>query len=229
MSLKIFEKKINIKFKNQKLLAQAMVHRSYLNEISDPTIHSNERLEFLGDTILSFIISEWLFEEFPNYPEGTLTNLRSNLVRTSTLAQIARQLHVGNYLQLSKGEKESGGAKNSSILADTFEAIVGAIWLDQGVKTTKKFIKEKFNPLIKKFSEKSELKDAKSLLQEKLQAESKQTPFYKTLREVGPDHDKTFTTGVYAGKKLLAEGVGKSKQEAEEKAAQVALEKIPKV
>lgn len=229
MKTEILEKKLGIKFKNPKLLAQALVHRSYLNEVSDPRIRSNERLEFLGDSILSFLISEWFFKEFSDYPEGALTNLRSNIVRTSSLAQIAQKLKVGEYLLLSKGEEESGGAQNPAILADTLEAVIGAIYLDQGIKVTKNFIKEKFTPLIKEVIKKGELKDAKSLLQEKVQEELKQTPIYKTLKEEGPDHDKTFTVGVYAQGKLLAKEEGKSKQEAEEQAARTALEKIPKV
>lgn len=223
------EKKLGIQFKNPKLLAQALIHRSYLNEIAGKGIRSNERLELLGDSILSFIISEWLFFKFPNYPEGELTNLRSNIVRTSSLAQIAQELGLGDYLLLSRGEQESGGAQNPSILANALEAIIGAIYLDQGIITAQNFIKEKFAPLINKITKRGEFKDAKSILQEKLQADLKQAPVYKTLKEEGPDHDKTFTVGVFIQKKLLAKGKGKSKQEAEEKAAKTALEKIPEV
>lgn len=218
------EKNLGIKFNNPKLLAQALVHRSYLNEVTDQRIRSNERLELLGDSILSFIISEWVFFQFPNYPEGELTNLRSNIVRTSSLAQIAKESQVGKYLLLSRGEQESGGAQNPSILADTLEAIIGAIYLDQGIDVAQKFIKEKFTPLIKTITKKGEFKDAKSILQEKLQAERKQAPIYKTLKEEGPDHDKIFTVGVYVQGKLLAKGKGKSKQTAEVEAAKKALE-----
>jgi len=224
MRLEALEKKLKLKFINPQLLAQALVHRSYLNEAQQKT-GSNERLEFLGDAILSFVISDWLFQKFPHYPEGELTNLRSNIVRTSALAQIARELELGDYLLLSKGEKELGGNQNPSLLADTLEAVIGAIYLDQGVDQVRRFIREKFSSLVTKITQKGEFKDAKSLLQEKLQAEFKQTPIYKTLDEEGPDHNKIFTVGVYLQRKLLAQGKGKSKQEAEEAAAKAALER----
>lgn len=223
--LKDLEEKLGFQFKKPDLLNRAMIHRSYLNEAADPQLRSNERLEFLGDAILSLVISEWLFEDYPHYPEGKLTNFRSNIVRTSALAKIAQELGVGKYLKMSKGEKESNGHKNPTILANTVEAIIGALYLDQGMKGAKSFIRKRFSPLIKAAIEKGELKDAKSLLQEKLQAELKEAPNYKTIKEEGPDHDKTFTVAVYAQKKLLAQAQGKSKQEAEEKAAEEALKK----
>jgi len=222
-NLKNLEIKLGVKFKKPELLAQALIHRSYLNETTGRGLNSNERLEFLGDAILELVISEWPFSQFPQYPEGILTNLRSNIVRTTALARIAQELAVGEHILLSKGERNSHGSENPSILADTLEAIIGAIYLDQGNKAAKKFIREKFRSLIKEVSQKSQYKDAKSLLQEKLQAESKETPVYKTLKEEGPDHDKSFTLGVYANGRLLAKGTGKSKQLAEEAAAQKAL------
>jgi len=224
-NLKNLEKKLGIKFKNPKLLAQTLVHRSYLNEVTGRGIRSNERLELLGDSILSFIISEQLFKEFPDYPEGELTNFRSNIVRTSSLAQIAQELELGKYLLLSRGEQELGGSQNPSILADTLEAVIGAIYLDHGLGATQKFIEEKFTSLIEEITKKGEFKDTKSILQEKLQAETKQAPVYKTLKEEGPDHDKIFTIGVYSQGKLLAKGKGKSKQIAEGGAAKTALKR----
>lgn len=224
-NLKALEKKLEIKFKNREFLTRALVHRSYLNETSDSKLRSNERLEFLGDAILSFVISEWLFEIFPHYPEGQLTNFRSNLVRTSSLALISQQLEIGNHLLMSRGEKESGGAKNNSLLANSLEAVIGAIYLDQGIATTRKFIKKNFTFLVKKINQRRTLKDEKSILQEILQAKLGETPVYKTLKEVGPDHNKTFTAGVYIRGKILAKGQGKSKQIAEENAAQAALKK----
>lgn len=224
-NLKNLEKKLGIKFKNPKLLAQTLVHRSYLNEVTGRGIRSNERLELLGDSILSFIISEQLFKEFPDYPEGELTNFRSNIVRTSSLAQIAQELELGKYLLLSRGEQELGGSQNPSILADTLEAVIGAIYLDHGLGATQKFIEEKFTSLIEEITKKGEFKDTKSILQEKLQAETKQAPVYKTLKEEGPDHDKIFTIGVYSQGKLLAKGKGKSKQIAEGEAAKTALKR----
>lgn len=220
------ENKLGIKFKNPKLLNQALVHRSYLNEVGNQKLVSNERLEFLGDAILDFIVSAWLYQLFPDYPEGKLTNLRSNLVKTDTLAKVADKYNAGEYLFLSRGEKESGGQKNPSLLANTFEAIIGAVFIDQGLETAEKLIKENLKPVLKQLIETGEFKDNKSLLQEKIQADTKLTPIYKTIKEEGPDHAKTFTVGVFIQNKLLASGQGKNKQEAEEQAASNALEKL---
>lgn len=221
--LNILEKKLKIKFQNPQLLKEALVHRSYLNEAKEKGLCSNERLEFLGDAVLSFITSEWLFRKFPNYPEGQLTNLRSNLVKTESLAKIAKKFDLGKFLFLSKGEKEEGGDNNPVLLANAFEAVLGAIFLDKGIETVKKFVREHFKNLLKTLILKGEFKDFKSLLQEKTQSENKLTPVYKVVKETGPDHAKTFTVGVFLGKKLLAEGRGKNKQSAEEEAARKAL------
>lgn len=220
------QQKLEIKFKNPQFLAQAMVHRSYLNEATGEELESNERLEFLGDSVLAFFVSDWLYEKFPHYHEGELTNLRSNLVRASTLAQIANQLEIGQNLLMSRGERSSGGEENPSLLANSLEAVIGAIFIDQGIEVTRDFIKSQLDPFLKQIVSKGELKDDKSLLQEKIQVEIKETPVYKTLKEEGPDHDKIFTVGAYSQGKLLAQAKGKSKQEAEEKAAKAALEKI---
>lgn len=222
-NFKDLEKNLGTKFKNKKLLIQALTHRSFLNEANQPDIESNERLEFLGDTILSFIISEWLFKQFPDYLEGDLTNIRSNLVRTASLTKIAQRLKIGNYLLLSKGEKESGGQKNPTLLANALEAVIGAIFLDQDLKTVKKFIRNNFSSALESLIRLGGLKDSKSLLQEKIQSETNFSPVYKTIKEEGPDHNKTFTVGVFLGNKLLATGVGKNKQQAEEEAAKIAL------
>lgn len=222
-NFKDLEKNLGTKFKNKKLLIQALTHRSFLNEANQPDIESNERLEFLGDTILSFIISEWLFKQFPDYLEGDLTNIRSNLVRTASLTKIAQRLKIGNYLLLSKGEKESSGQKNPTLLANALEAVIGAIFLDQDLKTVKKFIRNNFSSALESLIRLGGLKDSKSLLQEKIQSETNFSPVYKTIKEEGPDHNKTFTVGVFLNNKLLAAGVGKSKQQAEEEAAKIAL------
>jgi len=222
-NLETLEKNLGVNFKNKKLLIQALTHRSFLNETNQPDIESNERLEFLGDTILSFVISDWLFEKFPDYFEGNLTNIRSNLVRTAALATISQQLRIGDHLLLSKGERESGGVKNPSLLANALEAVIGAIFLDQGLKTVKKFIRDNFSLTLDALIRSGGFKDSKSLLQEKIQAETNSSPVYKTLSEKGPDHNKTFTIGVFLNDKLLATGTGKSKQQAEEEAAQIAL------
>jgi len=223
---KNLEKKLGIEFKNPKLLIEALTHRSYLNEVPQEKRSSNERLEFLGDSILSFIISEWLFSHFPHSPEGTLTAFRSNLVKTETLAKTAQKLSLGNYLFLSKGERKSGGQENPTILANTLEAVVGAIFLDRGLDLVKKFIHSQFKTILQNLTVKGELKDFKSLLQEKTQAKNKLSPTYKTVKEAGPSHAKVFTVEVFLGKKLLGKGQGKSKQAAEEEAAKNALEKL---
>lgn len=225
-NLKILEKKLRIKFKNIELLKEALIHRSYLNEAKEKNLHSNERLEFLGDSILSFVISEWLFTKFPQYPEGILTNIRANLVKTTSLAKIAQKLSLGDFLLLSRGEEKGGGKNNPTILANTLEATIGAIFLDQGLQAVKEFIKRNFKNLLKILIAAGEFKDYKSLLQEKTQAKEKISPTYKVLKETGPDHAKIFTVGVFLGKKFLASSQGKSKQEAEERAAQKALKII---
>ncbi len=226
MNLESFEKKLKIKFKDANILRKALTHRSFLNETKDKDLLSNERLEFLGDAILSFIVSNWIFDKFPKYLEGKLTNLRSNLVKTTSLAKISRKLNIGEYLLLSKGESESRGQQKPTLLANTLEAIIGAIFLDQGIEVTKEFIKRNFEPLLKELITLGTFKDYKSLLQEKLQAQKRKSPVYKTVKEKGPEHNKIFCVNVYGEKELMATGEGKSKQKAEQEAAKIALEKL---
>ncbi len=216
--------KLKITFKNPSLLKQALTHRSYLNEHKGENLTSNERLEFLGDAILEFLTSKFLFRSLPSRPEGELTNIRSNIVCTSSLAKVAQKLNLGKHLLLSRGEKESGGQKNKTLLANTFEALIGAIYLDQGLKATEKFVYQNLLLNAKENIDKISVKDYKSLLQEKTQAEIKQSPRYRILKEVGPEHNKTFTVGVYYNGQIQGKGIGKSKQEAEQKAAYSALE-----
>jgi ribonuclease-3 len=217
---------LGIKFNNLELLKEALTHRSYLNEFKNRNFQSNERLEFLGDAILSFVVSTWLFKKFPQFFEGKLTSLRSNLVKTTSLTKVAQKLKVGDYLLLSKGEKEARGQQNPTLLANAMEAIIGAIFLDQGVKAAKDFIEIHFEPLLKEIMESGRLKDHKSLLQEKIQAQTSQSPVYKTVKEEGPEHNKVFTVNVITEGKFLATGAGKSKQKAEQQAAKQALEKL---
>ncbi|HSA83360.1 MAG TPA: ribonuclease III [Patescibacteria group bacterium] len=212
-------------FHNQKLFEHAFIHRSYLNEIKKP-MESNERLEFLGDSILSFVISEHLFKAYPQFDEGILTNLRSLVVNTKSLAKASESLNFGNLLKLSKGEEESNGRKNESILANTFEAFIGALFLDQGIDAVKVFLNQTIVPKIEEFVAKKVFKDPKSLLQEHIQAKKQNSPVYKVLNEEGPAHAKTFTIGVFVEEQQVGTGIGRSKQEAEEEAAQQALEKI---
>ncbi|GIW61786.1 MAG: ribonuclease 3 [Patescibacteria group bacterium] len=210
---------------NKTLLEQAFTHRSYLNEAKEPT-ESNERLEFLGDSIISFIVSEHLYKNYKEFDEGVLTNLRSLLVNTKSLAQAARELKFGEKLRLSKGEEESRGRENDTLLANSFEAFIGALYLDQGIDVVRKFIADILFSKIDEYVQRKAFKDPKSLLQEYVQARKQSSPIYKVLHEEGPPHAKIFTVGVFVNNELLGEGVGKSKQEAEEKAAQIALKKL---
>lgn len=211
-------------FKDKTKLEQALIHRSYLNETKEE-ISSNERLEFLGDSILSFVVSNHLYAKFPDFDEGRLTNLRSLLVNTKSLAEAAKELGLGSKLKLSKGEEESGGRNNQSLLADVYEAVIGAIFLDQGVSEARQFIEESLLPKAQSFIDKNMLKDPKSLLQEYVQSHKLLSPKYNVLEEDGPPHARIFTVGVFVDKKMLGKGTGRSKQEAEENAATEALEK----
>src|SRR3989344_7463515 len=215
-------------FKNKKLFEQAFIHRSYLNENKEYQI-SNERLEFLGDSVLSFVVSQYIYSSYPNFNEGVLTNLRATLVNTKTLAEVAKDLDFGNMLKLSKGEEESKGRENVSLLADCFEAFVGALFLDSGTGTVFDFIGKVLLPKAEVFLEKKALKDSKSLLQESIQAKKQVSPVYKVIKEEGPPHKRIFTVGAYLDDKLLGQGTGKSKQEAEKNAAEEALSKFQAV
>lgn len=215
------------KFNNHNLFIQAFTHRSFLNE-AKIAVSSNERLEFLGDSILSFIVSDHLYTTFPQLDEGKLTNLRALLVNTKSLATVAKSLDFGKYLRLSKGEEESKGRQNQSLLADSYEAFIGALFLDQGIDAVKSFIQETLLYKAHDIVQKKALKDPKSLLQEYVQSKKQSSPVYKVLNEEGPPHAKQFTVGVYAMNTLLGQGEGKSKQEAEINAATSALEKIGK-
>lgn len=204
----------------------AFTHRSFLNESSEK-IESNERLEFLGDSVLSFIISAKLFKLRPNDTEGDLTNLRSFIVKTQSLAKAAQKLNLGQYLRLSKGEELSGGRENHQLLANTFEAVLGAIFLSQGIEMAEEFVEKYLVPLFEEELKSGPPKDAKSLLQELTQNLTKQSPQYKILETRGPDHAKQFRIGVYLQGKLIGQGEGLSKQIAEEAAAEQALRTFP--
>lgn len=228
MSIDDLQHTIGIQFTNPALLHQAFVHRSHLNESKTHT-ESNERLEFLGDAVLQFVTSRYLYQTYPDFPEGTLTNIRSTLVRTKSLSVVATELNLGELLLLSRGEESSGGRKNESLLADCFEAVLGAMFLDLGMETTTAFLE---TYLLSKAAHVVETKsyiDFKSLLQEIVQEQTKTSPLYRVTKSDGPDHNKTFWMDVVAGEKVLGEGVGKSKQEAEQTAAKQALEKMGKI
>lgn len=216
-------KKIKDSFKRKDLFDQAMTHKSWVNE--NPVRASNERLEFLGDAVLEFVVSEAIYRQFPDEEEGYLTALRSNLVNTKNLSKIAGKMGIGEMLFLSKGEDLGGGRDNPSILENTFEALIGAIFLDRGLEKAQEFIlvnllidiKEKIN---------QPLKDPKSRLQETAQSKGFGVPRYHVVETSGPDHDKKFVVGVAVGKKEMGQGKGKSKVEAQQKAAEEALKKL---
>ena len=219
-----FEKIIEVSFKDKELLKQAFVHRSYLNENRNEVSDHNERLEFLGDAVLELVITDYLFKNYKNENEGVLTSYRSALVNATTCSDIADKLSVNNFLLLSKGESKDTGRARQYILANALEAIIGAIYLDQGYDTAKIFIEKNFIPLINKITDEGTHIDAKSLFQEKAQEIEGITPVYKTIKETGPDHDKVFTVGLYIGKEEVSTGQGRSKQDAEQEAARRALE-----
>lgn len=226
--IELLEKKLKITFKDKDLLLKALTHRSYLNEAKIKGLNSNERLEFLGDAILSFWISSQVYQRFPDFPEGELTFIRTYLVRTETLTKLSSILNLGSYLLMSKGEELGGGRENPSLLANTLEALIGAIFCDQGIETVSDFLKNQFKDLIC-IKEIGSLKDSKSLLQELVQAQGHPSPVYRLISSEGPDHQKIFTMGAYLEDKLLAQGTSKSKQEAEEEAAHNALEILSKI
>ncbi len=218
-----FEKNIGIIFKNKDILKQAFTHRSYLNEHRDSELVHNERLEFLGDAVLELIVTEYLYTKYPDSSEGELTAYRSALVNAITLSDAASKLGMNDFLLLSRGEAKDTGRARQIILANTIEALIGAIFQDLGYETAKYFISNNIFNLIEKIVEEKTWIDAKSKFQEQAQDYEGITPLYKTLKEEGPDHDKKFTVGVYLDKDKIAEGTGKSKQEAEQVAADNAL------
>lgn len=219
--------KLNVKFKDPKILAQVFYHRSYLNEVK-LDIQSNERLEFLGDSVLSLLITEHLYLSRPNDAEGELTALRAYIVKTKSLSQAAKNLNLGSYLLFSKGEELGGGRENPQLLANTYEALLGAIYLDLGLDTAKSVIRETLLSFFKSELEGGAPKDAKSSLQEIVQEKFKQSPKYKIIQTSGPDHAKQFIVAVYIGEKEMGQGRGGSKQIAEEQSALQALQKLTK-
>ena len=219
------EKIIGIDFKNKNSLIQAFVHRSYINENPNFNLAHNERLEYLGDAVLELIVSEYLYKNYPN-PEGDLTNWRASLVNSKMLADIAKELEFDHFLFLSRGESKDNNSKaRNSILANTFEAVVGAIYLDHGFAKTRNFVKKVLLGRLPEIIKNHLYLDPKSKLQEIAQDKLAVTPSYKVLEEWGPDHNRNFKIGVYFNKELIAEGKGSSKQEAQVEAAKAALKK----
>jgi len=219
----IIEKKLNIEFKNKDLLMQAFCHRSFLNENPDFKLSNNERLEFLGDAVLELVVTDYLFRHFPKKKEGELTNLRAALVNAHMLFSLSKKLGFGDFLLLSRGEEKDTGKGREYILANAFEAFIGALYIDGGYKKCESFLKKYLFPEIEKIIEKGQIKDAKSRLQEEAQERLKITPSYKVLDEWGPDHAKHFLVGVFLGDEMVVKSEGSSKREAEESAAKEAL------
>ena len=220
-----FAHTLGISFTNLGLLAEALTHRSYLNEHREYTGNHNERLEFLGDAVLELATTDFLFKKFPSKPEGELTSYRAALVNTVSLAACAQTLGVNDYLLLSRGEAKDTGRARDVILANAFEAIIGAIYLDQGYPAAEAFIAKNLYPTLDEVIAKRAYQDAKSRFQERAQDVRGTTPHYKTISEEGPDHAKLFTIAVYIGSEEVARGEGQSKQEAEQSAAQAGLDK----
>ncbi|MBD3250186.1 MAG: ribonuclease III [Candidatus Pacebacteria bacterium] len=217
-------------FNDPSLLERALTHRSALNEPGSGTSSnkSNERLEFLGDAVLELITTQFLFDKFPQEPEGVLTSYRSALVRTTTLGQVAQELNLGEKLYMSKGEEATGGRTNPSLLADTMEAVIGALYLDQGLSATQEFISDLIFPKIDQIQEQKLYKDPKSWLQELVQAEGYSTPRYRLVKAVGPDHQKIFTIEVMIDDQVWGTGQGSNKQAAQQEAAAEAIDRFQK-
>lgn len=219
------EKIIDVKFKNKDLIKQALTHRSYLNEHPDCKVGHNERLEFLGDAVLEIIVTEFLYVNFPDKPEGELTNWRASLVNAKMLFQVAKELNFEKHLMLSKGESRDKDSKaRQYILANSVEAIIGAIYLDQGIEVAKKFIFKNIVKNLEDIIQRKAYVDPKSRFQEVSQEVCGITPSYKVLKEEGPDHAKKFTVGLFLDEELVAVGDGTSKQEAQTSAAEKGLE-----
>lgn len=221
--LQLFERHTGIRFRELEFLNQAFTHRSFANELSE-TGENNERLEFLGDSVLGLVVSEYLYTSLPDQPEGELARIKSFVVSEASLSEISRGLRVDNFILIGKGEEYSGGRSKKAILADCLEAIIGAYYLDSGFEPAEKFIHTMLIPEINKVLENRHAKDYKTLLQEHVQKRMKTYPKYRVVQKTGPDHDKTFWIEVHVGDRSFGAGKGKNKKEAEQEAARLAFE-----
>ncbi|SJZ54830.1 ribonuclease III [Selenihalanaerobacter shriftii] len=224
--LEEFQNKIGIKFNDLKFLQKSLTHKSYANENQELNLKDNERLEFLGDSVLDIVISEYMFNRYPDYPEGELAKMRAVVVSAPILADKARELDLGKYLLLGKGEDMTGGRKRSSILADAFEALVGNIYLDRNLDIARDFILKLMTSDIDNVESGNHIQDYKTTLQEIIQKSSNSRPEYHVIEEEGPDHSKIFTVQVTFNSKPLGQGTGSSKKEAQQEAAKNALKKL---
>ena len=223
------EEILDINFKNKNLLRRAVTHKSFPNENPKLDLKNNERMEFLGDAVLDLSMSSYLFKKFPDYPEGKLAKMKAILVSAPILSEIAKKININKFLLLGKGEEMTGGRERDSILADALEAIIGAIYLDQGLKEANRFIIENFKEDIEIVQEGNHIRDYKTLLQETIQKNSNKRPEYSVADEKGPDHNKTFVVKVEFDESILGFGKGSSKKDAEQKAAKVALENLEEI
>jgi ribonuclease III len=227
LQLKQLQKNLSYQFKKLALLNQALMHKSYANENTEESLADNERMEFLGDAVLELVISHILMETFPSRAEGALTKLRAAMVNQRRIAEIARELHLGEFLLLGRGEDSTEGRYKNSILADTYEAVIAAVYLDGGYGPAFKVVRRQFTKMIAAANEGNlHHRDFKSQLQEYTQAFLKSTPHYKLVQEIGPDHNKSFEVNVILNDIIMGRGYGKNKKSAEQKAAKEALEKL---
>lgn len=220
------QKNLGISFRQEALLEQAFVHASYCNENPDLGSPSNERLEFLGDAVLNFVVTEKLYKEFPELSEGELTEIRASLVCGDTLAKLASSLELGDWLLLGRGEELSGGRAKASNLANTAEALIGALYLDQGLGKARRFIVRQLKPYLEEIKTGKTIPNYKALVQEFIQGQQRPTPVYRLVEAIGPDHSKQFTAEILVDGEALARGMGSSKKIAESQAARAAWEKL---
>jgi ribonuclease-3 len=227
--IKRLENKIGLTFRDKALLQRAITHKSFSNENKHLNYRNNERLEFLGDSVLSIVISTYIFDNFPDYPEGELAKMRSVIVSEPILAQKARELELGQFLLLGKGEELTGGRKRDSLLANAMEALIGAIYLDLGFAVTTEFLIRLFKDIISDVEKGNYIQDFKTILQETFQQKGNERPVYRIINEIGPDHNKQFEVEIVYDEKVLGIGKGSSKKEAEQQAARTVLKKLGKL
>ncbi|MBN2039482.1 MAG: ribonuclease III [Spirochaetes bacterium] len=219
------QKNLKLKFKDKSLLNRALTHRSFVNEYRSG-LRDNERLEFLGDSVLAVVINEYLFKRYEDYPEGNLAKIKSAVVSETTLAKVAAEINLGSFLLMGKGEERCGGRERASILANTFEAVIGAIYLDSGLKESKRYILSLLKSHIERIDKLSYLRDPKTALQEYVQGKFKERPVYEVIDESGPDHNKQFTVKLVIKGEEISQGTGSSKRKAEMDAAKKILQDI---
>ncbi len=224
--LTALQNRIKVKFKEKSLLSHSLIHRSYVNESGNGKMNDNERLEYLGDSVLALVVNEYIYNRFYDYPEGDLAKIKSAVVSETTLAKIAREINLGSFLIMGKGEEQSGGRDRTSILANSFEALIGAVYLDSGLKCSRKFILSFLRKEIERIDNMSYLRDPKTTLQEYVQKKYKERPIYEVVEERGPDHRKEFIVRLIINGKEAAVGTGSSKRKAEMNAAEFILKSI---